>query len=491
MSEKISVVGLGKVGLGLALSFANAGFKTLGIDISEANVKLINRRKTPIVEPQYQELLDHVGTRFEASLDHARAINETDVTFILVSTPSGSAGCVSSRDVESAAAALGHALRQSEKPDHLFVISSTLVPGTSESRIIPVLEASSGRKLHEGFRVCYDPDFVALGSVIHDFTHPDVVVIGESHPEAGARVAAIHAQMCKGTPTIARMPIVSAEIAKVALNAYITVKITFANTLANLCEAIPGADVDAITKAISVDRRISPNYFNGGLAVGGTSFLRDTYGFGAVCREHGQDASLIQTVAELNDRQNERLSTAVLAHAASGKPIAVLGLAFKPNTPVIEASPAVAVVDALVEAGHEVRIYDRLALDAARARYGNRVQYAPSPSHALQGSGLVVLTMSEPAMLRAVEHWMPKSPATVIDCWRALDASKLHSRVTLVGLGRYSPIHATLNASAGLGLRGLATEAPLAPLFSLNAPAGTSPIGLQPVTSNGIISRAA
>ena len=438
MIERVSVVGLGKLGLGLALSLANAGFRTLGVDVSEANVRLLGRRRTPIVEPQYQDLLEQVGDNFEATLDHERAIRETDVTFILVATPSDASGRLSSRDVESAAQSLGRALRLSGKPDHLFVISSTLVPGTVESRIVPLLECASGRRLNDGFSVCYDPDFVALGSVVHDFTHPELVVIGESRPEAGERVAAIHHRMCQTAPTIARMPIVSAEISKVALNAYITLKITFANTLANLCEVIPGADVDAVTRAIGVDRRISPYYFKGGLAFGGTCFPRDTYGFRSICREHGQDASLVETVATLNDRQNERLADTVLTHARSNAPVAVLGLAFKSSTPVIEASPAIAVVDALLAAGHDVRVYDTLALDAVNDRYGDKLYYASSAADALKGAGLAVLTLGEPALMKAIEHWTPGDGVTVIDCWRALKGVILNPRVTYIPIGRYT-----------------------------------------------------
>lgn len=448
MSETISVVGLGKLGLGLALGFASGGYRTIGVDINDANVRLLNRRRTPIVEPQYQELLEEVGERFEATLDHGRAIRESDVTFILTATPSDRAGRFSSRDVEAAARALGLALGESRKPHHLFVVSSTLVPGTTEARIIPVIEAASGRRLHDGFSVCYDPDFVALGSVVRDFTHPELVVIGESQPGVGEPIEAIHRRICRNTPVVSRMPIVSAELAKVSLNAYITLKITFANTIANLCEAIPGADVDAVTRAIGVDRRISPHYFKGGLAFGGTCFPRDTYGFRAVCREHGEDASLIEAVAALNDRQNERLADVTLAHASAEAPVAVLGLAFKPSTPVIEASPAVALVDALLAAGREVRVYDVLALDAARARYGARVSYAASAANALEGAATAVLTLGERALREAVEHWTPPREAVVIDCWRVLEASRLHANVTQVALGRYRPSRQATTALA-------------------------------------------
>ena len=244
MGEKVSVVGLGKLGLGLALTIADSGIETLGVDLNEDVVNKVNEGITPIIEPQYQELLEKLHGKFTATLSHQEAIEKTDITFILVATPSIGDGSFSNRYVLSALKSLSEAFGKSDKKHHLFVISSTVVPGSTDKEFIPQIEKHSGRKYIEDFDVCFDPDFVALGSVVKDFKNPDIVIIGQSSEEAGKRIEALHHQMCDNEPQITRMSIISGEVAKVSLNAYITMKISFANSVANLCEQIDGTDVD-------------------------------------------------------------------------------------------------------------------------------------------------------------------------------------------------------------------------------------------------------
>ena len=329
MDEKVSVVGLGKLGLGLALCFAEAGVETLGVDVDEKVVESLNRGETPIRETRYDELVRAVGKKFTATRSHAEAIEKTDVTFILVATPSIGDGRFSNRYVKSALKSLAEAFGKSKKSAHLFVISSTVVPGSTEKTFIPIIEQFSGKKYRRDFDVCFDPDFVALGTVVRDFQNPDLVIIGESSPEAGERVAELHRLMCKNDPPIHRMSLISAEVAKVSLNAYITMKISFANTVANLCERIPGADVDAITASIGEDRRISPHYLRGGLAFGGTCFPRDTKAFMTISRQFGLEPILISAVEEVNNQQNKHLANLVTKNLPDEKKVAILGLAFK------------------------------------------------------------------------------------------------------------------------------------------------------------------
>ena len=366
MNESVSVVGLGKLGLGLALCFASRGIETLGIDVNEDVVGSINNGKSPHIEPEYQELIAESRENFRASTSHAEAIEKTDTTFILVATPSIGDGRFSNRYVKSALRSLSEALRQSKKAHHLFVISSTVVPGSTERTFIPLIEQYSGRKFKTDFDVCFDPDFVALGTVVKDFRNPDLIVIGESTSKAGDRIEALHALICENDPKIARMSLISAEVAKVSLNAYITMKISFANTVANLCERIPGADVDAITNAIGADRRISPYYLRGGLAFGGTCFPRDTKAFMTISRQHNLEPLLMSAVEDVNNQQNKHLAKLVQGHLTEEKKISVLGVAFKDKTPVIEASPSIALIQELVIDDVDVTIYDPLAMESAK-----------------------------------------------------------------------------------------------------------------------------
>lgn len=435
MNESVSIVGLGKLGLGLALCFASSGIQTLGIDVNEDVVGAINNGKSPHIEPEYQELIDNSGENFLASTSHAEAIEKTDITFVLVATPSIGDGRFSNRYVKSALRSLSEALSKSNKAKHLFVISSTVVPGSTERTFIPLIEQYSGRKYKDGFDVCFDPDFVALGTVVKDFRNPDLVVIGESSREAGDRIEALHARICENEPKIARMSLISAEVAKVSLNAYITMKISFANTVANLCERIPGADVDAITNAIGADKRISPYYLRGGLAFGGTCFPRDTKAFMTISRQYDLEPLLMSAVEDVNNQQNKHLADLVKSHLSEEKKISILGVAFKDKTPVIEASPSVALIQELVIDDVDVTIYDPLAMESSKLVFDDEISYAASIEDCLKSSPVCVVTLLSKAYKEAIENFETEVPLTVIDCWRQIDRSKLDRNIRLVQVG--------------------------------------------------------
>jgi UDPglucose 6-dehydrogenase len=232
------------------------------------------------------------------------------------------------------------------------------------------------------------------------------------------------------------MSLISAEVAKVGLNAYITMKISFANTLANICEAIPGTDVDAITGAIGVDRRISPHYLKGGLAYGGTCFPRDTRAFVAIAEQCGVEAELMRATEQVNARQHAHLAGVVLDRLGDDRRVSILGVAFKADTPVVEASPAMSLIQTLVDAGVAVTVYDPLALEAARAVFADAIGYATSAEECLASAPVSVVTLEAAEYRRAAEGFAPAGPLIIIDCWRMLDLAALHARVTCVGLGR-------------------------------------------------------
>ena len=438
MNDKISVVGLGKLGLGLALSFADAGIETLGVDVNESFVADLNKGRSLIVEPQYDEYLQRLGERFRATTSHAEAIEKSDVTFVLVATPSIGDGRFSNRYVKSALRSLAEAFGSSGKPYHLFVVSSTVVPGSTEKTFIPLIEQHSGKKYKKDFDVCFDPDFVALGTVIRDFENPDFVIVGESSPEAGQRIAALHKKMCKNDPPIHRMSLISAEVAKVSLNAYITMKISFANTVANLCEQIPGTDIDAITNAIGSDRRISPYYLRGGLAFGGTCFPRDTKAFMTISRQYGLRPTLIEAVEEVNNEQNRHLAKVVGDNLTDERKVSVIGLAFKDKTPVVEASPAIDLIQELVINDVDVTVYDPLAADSVKTIFGDEVTYANSIDECLAASPVCVVTLMSKVFKEAIERFRPDGELRIIDAWRQLEPAKLNQGVSVVAVGRFS-----------------------------------------------------
>jgi len=435
--SRLSVIGLGKLGVCSAACFAYKGFETIGVDINKDFVDAINNSKAPVYEPRLQELITASKGRLKATQDYEEALRESDITFLIVPTPSREDGQFSDKYLKDALKHLSLAFKKLDKKYHIFVITSTVSPGTTEESLIPLIESTSGKKLNKDFGVAYNPEFIALGSVITDFLNPDMILIGESEKTVGDKLEEIYRVACENKPYIARISIISAEIAKISLNAYITMKISFVNTLANICETIPNANVDDITKAMGADKRISPYYLKGGLSYGGPCFPRDNRAFAAFAQKYGVDAKLAKTTDEVNKFQINHLTDLVLKHVAEGNnSVSVLGLSYKPNTPVIEESPATKLIEELLKKDLEVIVYDPLAMDNARAYFGDNIVYASSVKDCFSHSSTCIITTQADEFKAIDESYIVHNPTTIIDCWRMLEASKLGHEVKYIPLGR-------------------------------------------------------
>jgi len=436
----ISVVGLGKLGLPLATCLAESGFTVIGIDINTNIINLLKNKISPYDEAGLQDLVEkNINKRLFPTDNHMDALTRTDITIILVATPCLSDGSYSNRYVIEALKSLSISFKESNKKNHIFVISCTVLPGSINNIFIPLIEEYSGKKLNIDFSVCYDPDFVALGNVVDDFFNPDIVVIGESTIEAGEKLQYIHQKMCRNNPYIRRMSIISAEIAKVSLNAYVTTKISFANNLANLCEKIRDADVDSITEAIGHDRRISPYYFRGGTSFGGTCFPRDTWAFIEIAKMYNVSYSFIESVEGINTYQDKHLFDIVNKEVKEIKDtkISIIGLSFKPNTPVITESPAIKLIEKLLRKNLHVSVYDPLAIENTKEIFNKKINYKASIDECLRDSDVCVLTYMTKEIKNKVENFEPIKRLSIIDPWRQLNATFLNSNIKYIPLGRY------------------------------------------------------
>jgi UDPglucose 6-dehydrogenase len=433
----LSVVGLGKLGACTAACLAYRGFEVTGIDVNRNFVDAVNQGKAPVCEQNLQELITAADKRLAATQDWQKIISGSDVTFLIVPTPSQPDGNFSDKYLRDALEHLASALKKTNKETHLFVVTSTVSPQTTEKTLIPLIESVSGRKFNKGFEVCYNPEFIALGSVIKDFLNPDLVLIGQSSPAAGEKLEAIYKTVCLSKPYIARMSLVSAEIAKISLNSYVTMKISFANTLANICESVPGSNVDDITRALGADKRISPYYLRGGLAFGGPCFPRDNRAFAAFAGSFGVDAILAKCTDTVNQMQTRRLVECVLENVSqsNSSSVAVLGLAYKPNTPVIEESPSIKLIEQLLANEVEVIVYDPLAMDSTRAYFGDIIRYASSAKECFALASVCVIATQADEFKSIDTSFFDGGPLTIIDCWRLIDPEKLGPNVRYVSLG--------------------------------------------------------
>src|SRR5262245_37775331 len=230
-SQRISIFGLGKLGAPFAACLAAKGFEVIGVDIDDEKIRSVNEGRPPVFEPGLAELMRSSGARLRATRNCEDAVWNSEVTFILLPTPSEKEGGFSLSHVLPACTRIGSALRR-KAAFHLVVLTSTVLPGSTEGEVKRALEENAGAACGERFGLCYSPEFVALGSVIRDLLNPDFVLIGESDCSSGDLLVGLYKHFCENNPPVVRMGFVNAEVTKLALNTFVTTKITFANMLA-------------------------------------------------------------------------------------------------------------------------------------------------------------------------------------------------------------------------------------------------------------------
>ena len=428
----VSIIGLGKLGACIAACFADKGFTVVGADVSARTVDLVNKGQAPVTEPGLAEMLQRAHSRLRATQDIADAVSSTEATLIVVPTPSTDEGGFTITYVLEAAKSIGRALR-SKPAYHLVVLTSTVLPGSTEYGMIRVLEQESGKRCGKDFGVCYSPEFIALGQVIKDFLNPEFLLIGEYDERSGEKLAELYRGVVDNEPEVARMSLVNAELTKISVNAYVTMRISFANMVAALSEQLPGGDVDTVTSALGLDTRIGRRYLKGAVAYGGPCFPRDNQALAYLARQLGQRASLAEAVHDFNGSTNERLATRVLGMVPDGGSVAILGLSYKPDSNVIEESAGFLLAKSLVGSGASVTVHDPMAMDSARGVLGDQVVYASSVDEAIKEKDVVVIMNPDRAYAGLDLAKIPES-TMVVDAWRLL-RKQAGDRPNYVGLG--------------------------------------------------------
>jgi UDPglucose 6-dehydrogenase len=302
----------------------------------------------------------------------------------------------------------------------VVVVSSTVMPGSCGGPIKNALEATSGRSVGTEIGLCYCPKFIALGSVIRDLTQPDFVLMGSSDARAAATVAEVYRHSCVNRPQTLQMSLVDAEIAKLSVNAFVTMKISFANLLGEICEATDGADATAIASAIGLDTRIGVKYLRPALGFGGPCFPRDNAAFAAMAGRVGVDAELATATQRINDRQVERISNLLSARLPPRATVAVLGLTYKPNTPVVERSQSIEIARHLAQQGIRVVVHDPSGVGAARGALGGLVGYGQTAAATIAEADAIILATPW-TEYRDLHHMLRGRRVTIVDCWYLLD----------------------------------------------------------------------
>jgi GDP-mannose 6-dehydrogenase len=352
---RISIFGIGYVGVVTGACFAREGHDVIGVDVSRDKVDLLNAGKSPIVEEGIGDLVADVVRRGKlvATLDHHDAIQRTDVSLISVGTPSRANGGLDLRAVETVAGQIGAALREKPEP-HTVVIRSTLLPGTTRDRLIPVIEAASGKHRDRDLHVCYNPEFLREGSSIRDFYSAPFTILGAS----SARGREVVEELYRGVDApVHHCTIEVAEAIKYVSNAFHALKVGFANEVGVVLQRL-GVDSHAVMDLVCRDTvlNISPAYLRPGFAFGGSCLPKDVRAFVHVARQHDIDLPLLGNLLLSNQHHVERAVRMILD--TGKRDVALLGLSFKAGTDDLRESPLVTLAERLIGKGCRLRIYD-------------------------------------------------------------------------------------------------------------------------------------
>jgi UDPglucose 6-dehydrogenase len=384
---KITVVGTGYVGLVVGACLAETGNDVVCVDVDERKIRGLRRGRVPIYEPGLDELVRRnlAEKRLQFSTALSRSTRGADILFIAVGTPPGEDGSADMKYVLTAVRGVARAMS-----GYLVIaIKSTVPVGTAER-----VREEVGRETKHPFSVVSNPEFLKQGSAVEDFLKPDRVVVGADDPQARELMRVLYAPFTRTGAPIVTMDCASAELSKYAANAMLATRVSFMNEIANVCERF-GANVDHVRRVVASDGRIGPSFLFPGIGYGGSCFPKDVKALVRSAREAGYGFRILEAVEAVNNAQKRRLFEKMqeVLGSLDGKRIAIWGLSFKPRTDDMREAPAIAMIDALHEAGAKVVAYDPQAQRAARDIFGRRITLAAHSYDALKGAdALGILT---------------------------------------------------------------------------------------------------
>ena len=372
---KIAIVGTGYVGLVSGACFAEMGVDVACVDIDHTKIERLREGQIPIYEPGLQPMVarNTAAERLHFSTSLEECIDDVDVVFVAVGTPPDEDGSADLRQVLAVAREFGRTIKRYT----LLVIKSTTPVGTAAAVRSVVQQELQQRGAEVEFEVASNPEFLKEGAAIKDFMSPDRVVVGVESERAKKLLTKLYRPFLINNFRVLFMDIPSAEMTKYAANAMLATRISFMNDVANLCERV-GADVNMVRKGIGADSRIGKKFLYPGCGYGGSCFPKDVRALIRTAEQHGYTMRVLQAVEQVNEQQKEVLFDKLSLHYADslkGRCIAIWGLAFKPETDDVREAPAMRLIERLLEAGCQVRVYDPIAMEECRRIFGERLTY--------------------------------------------------------------------------------------------------------------------
>jgi UDPglucose 6-dehydrogenase len=390
---RLTMVGTGYVGLVTGTCLANTGNDVVCLDLDEAKIAKLERGQSPIYEPGLDDLLHRniEAGRLNFTTDPTEAYALAEIIFICVGTPSDERGRADLSYVLSAAADIGDALESREAPNGeapVVVVKSTVPVGTNAK-----VEAAIRGRTAKPFHMASNPEFLKEGAALNDFNKPDRIVVGTHDETTADRMRHLYAPYVRQGNPILCMDVPSAEMVKYASNAMLATKISFINEIANLTEAY-GAEIEQVRRGMCSDSRIGNKFLYPGLGYGGSCFPKDVLACMSMGEDSGVPTQLLDAVHEVNQRQRSVFLNKILGHFggdASGRTVAVWGIAFKPGTDDVREAPSITIMQALLEAGAAVQAYDPVAHETGHEVFGDRIGYSDSSYEALDGADALII----------------------------------------------------------------------------------------------------
>ncbi len=423
--EPIAVIGTGYVGLVTAAGFAELGSEVWCVDIDAEKIERLRRGEVPIYEPGLAELLERNAERLHFSTELAGALDHARLLFVAVGTPPTYSG-----DADlSAVHAVVDAIPASDR--HALVMKSTVPCGTGAA-----LQRVLRERGRDGLQYVSCPEFLKEGSAVKDFLHPDRVVVGDGGGWAGDAVVELYAPL---QAPLVRTDVASAEMVKLASNAFLATKISFINEIANVCEET-GADVVEVARGMGLDDRIGSKFLQAGIGFGGSCFPKDVDALKQLAGNSGYHFQLLNAVIQVNDLQKRRVIGKLQRHLGplAGRRVALLGLAFKPNTDDMREASSLVLAARLQADGAQIAAYDPVAEEQARALMSG-IEFAGDPIAALRGADATVLVTEWPQFLELDwdEVAGAMSGTLIVDGRNALDAAAVRAAgLVYEGIGR-------------------------------------------------------
>ena len=435
---RIAIVGIGYVGLVSAACFADLGAEVYCVDVDEAKIQGLREGIIPIYEPGLDTLVRRgmEAGRLHFSTSIAEVLPHVEIIFSAVGTPPDEDGSADLRHVLAVARSIGAAMT-----DYCLVVTKSTVPVGTWKQIQRVIEEEQAKRgVSIPFDVASNPEFLKEGNAIDDFMKPDRVVVGVQSERAKELMTRLYKPILLNNFRVLFMDIPSAEMTKYAANAMLATRISFMNEVARLCEAV-GANVSMVRRGMGSDARIGSKFLYAGCGYGGSCFPKDVQAFIRTAHEHGERMQILEAVEAVNEQQKHILFSKFAHYFGGdvrGRKVAVWGLAFKPETDDMRQAPSLVLIEALLEAGCEVSVYDPVAMEEARHQLGDRVHYAADLySSALDADAIFHVTEWKAFRMPAWEV-LRRSVRTplLIDGRNVFDAGPREAGFTLLQIGQ-------------------------------------------------------